>query len=227
MKYLLFLLCLCARSAAPINLPYFYWFINNVPAVALTSSNIVSVDHATGSFSSVQIGDQHGILSGLCTGFVTDGVCGGSIQDCQWSHQYNNITNDSYFFYTCRPVTLGITYIQTNVTVGSHVVVLDNVDNTWKSATINFTTGGTVYTFPDGETAYYEVMIFEGFTPVSGTSGSPVFTPIGDYVGNVTATSSVTNGILHALYPSGARYRPRGSDGAAGLSALFNSDPDR
>lgn len=226
MRYLLLLLCFCAKADFRDSL-YLYWFAGSVPGVALTSSNVVSVYHVTGAFTSVQIGDQSGVLPGLCTGFVSDGICGGSVQNCEWGHQYNNVTNDSFFFYTCRPVTLGITPIQTNVTVGSQVVWLDNADATWKSATITFAPTGTVYNFPDGETGFYQVMIFTGSTPVSGSSGSPVFTPRGEYVGAVTATSFVTNGILHALYPSGSTYLRPASPGAAGLSALFNSDPDR
>lgn len=229
MRFLLFLfLALGVRADWKSDLRV-YWFNNTHPGIALTASNIVSVEHVTGNVTSVQIGDHNGILSGLCTGFISDGVCGGSVQNCQWGRRFKQETNDSFFFHTCRPVTTGIQYIQTNTTVGSHVTILSVVDKLWHNATVNYADGGFVYSFPDGETAYLETMICEGWNPASA-SGSAVFTPTGDYVGTINASSAVTNAIIHTFYPSGSTYRPAtpvNTGGAAGLSALFNSDPDR
>lgn len=228
MKYLLLLFCFCARADWKTT-QVFYWFNNTQPSVAVTASNIISIDHATGTVGAVQIGDYTGILPGLCTSFISDGVCGGSIQNCQWGHQYNNVTNDIYAFYTCRPVASGISYVYTNVIAGLDITWFSIADSTWYNGTITFDFTPQLVTFTDGSTAVYAPFIFNGHQAVSGDSGSPIFTRTGDFIGCVSSAAGggQTNGKY--LFPSGVHTRPVNPNvpGTAGLSALFNSDPDR
>lgn len=202
-----------------------YWFTGPTPAVAVTSSNIVNVFHATGSVSSVSIGDITGPLPGLCTGFVTDGVCGGSVANCTWTHHHNNEYNDAYLFYTCRPMTEGITYVATNLVVGRKVTWWSRVDEVWYDGTITFAFEEGLHSFPDGESAWYGLFVFDGHQAVSGDSGSPCYTTNGDYAGTVSGQSGSQTRVKY-LFPSGARHRPP-PDAAAGLAGLFNGDPDK
>ncbi len=228
--YLFFILCFYARADWRTN-QVFYWFNNTQPAVAITSTNILNIQHATGSVTSVEIGDQTGILTNLCTGFISDGVCGGSIQNCTWGHQYNNVTNDAYLFVTCRPVTNGITYVVTNAVVGMGVSWFSTITRQWYNGQVTLTQAPFPYTFPDGMVANYGTVTFNGPVSVSGDSGSPVFDQLGSLIGALAARDSTsfpgtTNNVAYYLWPSGVQTRPPTS-GVAGLGAFFNSDPDR
>lgn len=220
----------CAVLADWRTSQVFYWFNNTQPAVALTSSNIVSVDHATGSVTGVQVGDYTGILSGLCTGLVANGTCGGTILDCQWSRLAKNEFNDTYFFKTCRPIVSGITPIATNIAIGLAVTWFSINDHVWYNGNLTFYGTGSLHTFPDGETGWYGIYIFDGHQASGGDSSSPIFTVNGDYMGCVTSIGGGQTIGAH-LFPSGSTYRsviiPANTVGATGFSALFNSDPDR
>jgi hypothetical protein len=229
MRYLFLLLCLCARGDWRTN-QVFYWLTDH-PSVAITSTNILNIQHASGSITSAQIGDQTGVLSGLCTGFISDGVCGGSIQNCTWGHQYNNVTNDAYLFLTCRPVTNGITYVVTNATVGMGVSWFSIITRQWYTGQVTLTQSPFPYTFPDGMVANYGTVTFDGPVSVAGDSGSPVFDQLGSLIGalaarDTTSFPGTTNNVAYYLWPSGVKTRPL-SSGVNGLADLFNSDPDR
>jgi hypothetical protein len=195
--------------------------------MAITATNILGCEHASGSVSGVQIGNSLGIDTNLCTAFVSDGVCGGSVQNCTWGHQYNNSTNDTFLFLTCRPVTNGITYIVTNPPVGLAVVWYSIARLQWFTGTVTFHDSPTDYTFPDGMHAVGGLITFNGTIAIGGDSGSPVFNTVGDLVGVVTGTAGPDTAANY-LWPDAARTRPttNGNSGVAGLGALFNSDPD-
>lgn len=231
MRFLVLLfLCLSARAASWQSSIPFYWYNDTHPGVALSSSNISGIFHASGSVSAVQVGDQNGINAGLCTGFISDGVCGGSVQNCQWGLRYRNVTNDSFLFFTCRAINTQPSYVATNVAVGAPVTWFSLADRTWYNGVVTINdepTSGFLYTFPDGETGWFYTMTFTaGGGPTGGNSGSPVFTVNGDYIGSAAYVDG-GNLVALALYPSGAQHRPPSSPATAGLASLFNSDPDR
>jgi len=209
-----------------------YWMTGH-PSIAITSSNIFGIEHAAGSFTGVSIGDQTGPLSGLCTGFVTDGVCGGSVQNCTWTRRYRNSTNDAFLYRTCRPLSSGISYVATNTVPGTPVQWLSIVDRVWYTGTVFGDCCGFPYTFPDGMVAYYGVLYFDGHMPVAGDSDSPLFARNQDgvhwdFAGAVAGTDS-GHVVAYFLWPEGVQYRPSSPAviSNVGLSQLFNSDPDR
>lgn len=206
---------------------YFYWFSGATPAVALTPDWLINIDHATGSVTSVQIGDQTGVLPAYCTTFVN---CPTSIQNCEWVRDHKNLYNDTYGFIACRPLTNGITYIQTNMIGGvTQVSWFSAVSRTWISGTVQSVVSEELRTFGDGSKAWFGVCIFQGQQAISGDSGSPVFTADGDYIGAVKSISGVDLTLAYFLYPEAAQYRPASSTtvNLGVLSGLFNSDPDR
>lgn len=203
-----------------------YYFSGVIPGVAVTSSNVISCEHSSGSFTAVQVGDTGGVLSGLCTGFVADGICGGSVQNCEWGRQHKNETNDVYLFYTCRPVVLGITPIATNIISGLNLTWWSILDEVWYNGTIIFDFPGTLHNFADGETGYESVFIFNGHQAQSGDSGSPIYTETGELAGVVTAQGGGGTTIGRYLWPSGAQTRSQVAF-HPGVAQLFNSDPDR
>lgn len=206
----------------------FFWFNSTTPAVAVTSSNIVNIEHATGSVTGVQIGNPIGIDTNLCTGFVTDGVCGGSIADCQWGRNYKLETNDVYLFHTCRPVTSGIAYVNTNGIVSMPIVWYSAARLQWFTGFITHVEPIVLETFGSGEQALYGQYWIDGTLAIAGDSGSPMFDTQGNFMGCVAATAGgpALPNFVYFLFPLNVMARPP-TGGAAGLGALFNSDPDR
>jgi hypothetical protein len=227
--WLLILFALSCRAASPWQTnQLFYLWTNNCAGIALTTNVIHGIDHAVGSLSDVQIGNYSGRLSGYCTASVN---CPAPIPNCTWVYDHLNVTNDRLLFITCRPITNGIAYIQTNMTAGDSLVWFSTVSQDWITATLAFDIPEGVVTFADGMTAYTGIGIMQGQQGVSGDSGSPVFTANGDFCGSVNAISGSDLTIFKYAYPGDSQYRPVSPGlnikGAAGLSGLFNSDPDR
>ena len=210
----------CISAFADWKDTQFLYFWNGITAgVALTSTTIFGINHAVGPFTSVQIGDQTGPLPSYCTGFVN---CPLSIQNCEWVYDHQNITNDRLLFVTCRPVTNGITYVATNVVVGTPVVWFSTITQGWiTGGVVTFIIDEAPVTFPDGSTATLGTFLFNGPQAVSGDSGSPVFLAAsGDFLGSVTSLSIVGTTVGRWAYPSGSHTRPVPA-ARAGLSALF------
>jgi len=207
-----------------------YFYSATHPAVMLTTNTVSGIQHASGSVSAIQIGDQNGINTNLCTAFISDGVCGGSIPNCEWGHITNNLVVDVYLFSTCRPLTNGLTQVVTNLAVGSPVVIYALLSKTWHNATLtsNNEAIGFVTTFDDGSTGFfYTSTVTNPGLPTSGQSGSLVFTQNGVFIGHLSGLDGGDFALM-SLYPNGVTYgSTSSSSGAAGLSALFNSDPDR
>jgi len=224
MKYLLLLLCLCARADWKAD-QRFYWFNNTTPGVAITPSVVHDINHAVGSVTSVQIGDQTGVLASYCTGFTDPSSPCGSVQNCTWPHTYNNVVNDALNFLTCRPMTVGITYIATNYTASTGIVWFSAVSRVWITGTITSMTPGFLYTLPDSSKAWYGTVTFNGQQAVSGDSGSPVFNLAGDFIGSVAALDTGQT-VAYYLYPAGATYRPIGGGGSIGpgFGSVYDDD---
>lgn len=201
-------LCLCGRAADWKDVQPILWFNNVNPGIALTASVVHQIDHAVGSVTRIQIGDQTGILPSMCTGLVTAGSCP-QMQDCEWDRDHNNVFNDTIQFVTCRPLTCPITYIATNIFVGQPIVWFQTSTKTWLSSTLSFTFpfGDHVETFSGGETGWAGSCIMAA-TPAGGDSGSPVFTTNGDFIGSVVGLAAPTGGVINYLYPNGSQYRP-------------------
>lgn len=205
---LLIALCLCARADWKSDLRIL-WFNNANPGIALTSTSVHQIDHAVGSVTRIQVGDQTGILTNLCTGIVTGGTCG-PMQNCEYDRDHKNLDGDTLLFVTCRPITTPTSYIATNLVPGQVLTYFSTVTKTWVATTITFTFPGSdhLVTFADTTTAWAGVFT-ASTTPTGGDSGSPVFTQDGDFCGSIVGTGGGgTGAVCNFLYPSGSTYRP-------------------
>jgi hypothetical protein len=213
----LWLLCISALGDWKAD-QFFYLFNGSTPGVALNTNTIFCIDHAVTGTTSVQIGDQNGLLPSYCTTFIN---CPTSIQNCQWLYNHVNVTNDRLLFITCRPLTNGITRIATNVTVGTPVTWFSNVTRAWIDGAITFITDESPVTFPDNSIATIGMFIFDGPQAVSGDSGSPVFvSSSGDFVGSVSALAGGGTTVGKWAYPHGWN-TPHVS-----ATTFFLTDPD-
>lgn len=187
-----------------------YWANNTNPMVAITSTCIHGIDHATGTVTGVQIGDQTGILPGLCTGLITAGTCAES-QNCIWGRDHKNVYNnvpgtDRLLFVACRPVTLGIAFVASGVAAGTPVTWFSTARSVWLTGVVTVVVNGAPVTFADGITAAIGYLEFSGTQAISGDSGSPVFTSDGDFVASVGGISGADTVAVWA-YPSGSQTR--------------------
>lgn len=193
----------------------FYLFANSYFGVALTTNRIHSVDHIAGGYTSVQIGDQTGVLTNYCTGLVSD-QCGFS-QACEWNRLYKAETNDIIHFVTCRPMTLGITTIATNIVENvTRVSWFSNARRIWISGTIINYFGEHTANLSDGSKAWNGLVIFDGPQAISQDSGSPVFTENGDFVCSVTSITNDGRTVGGFAYPEGSQYSARTYDVGSG-----------
>lgn len=225
MRFLLSLLLTISASASWMDTQFFY-LVNEetAPLVALTTTKLHGIWHASSPYTSVQIGNSSGFLTNYCNGFTDPESPCGSIQNCEWIYTSRNETNDAYLFLTCRPVTNGITYIATNYSAGTPVVWLSNARNEWINGNIQSVVSTHVATFEDNSRAWIGTVIIEGTQVIAGDSESPVFLLNGDFVCAMADEGEGGVSIGLFAYPEGAQYRPTFS---ASVSALFNSDPDQ
>ena len=123
----------------------------------------------------------------------------------------------------CRPLTNGITYVATNVVVGTQITWFSTIRRQWLSGSVVDTITGGLEIFSDGMTAWTGIIGFNGPQALSGDSGSPVFTTTGDFVCSVDFISGTnTYGVF--AYPNNSRVRPAPSPTLP--STFLQGDPE-
>lgn len=219
MKFLLILLLtLSAQTADWRTNQVFYWMANT-PNVAITTTAIHGMYHATGAITTGVIGDQTGPLASYCNGFNSHGTCAEQA-NCYFARDHVNYTYDPYIHVSCRLLTNGITPIAANIIVGTPVSWFSSVRREWYPGTVTVTYTNGPTSFGDGMTVKNGVAWFNGTRAIPGDSGSPVFTSSGDFIGSVRAYIDPDLTVVEWFHPvDGVVVSPHPS--AAGWKGIF------
>lgn len=232
MKAILLYLLLTLGCSAQWNRDFqkFYWFngspTNGIAGVAISPVHIQNINHAVAGVGAVNIGNTNGPEASYCTAFLPPEHPCGSVQNCSWPITHAD-SNDIEMLTTCRPMTIGIAYVITNVYTGQPIVWYSNISRQWIS-------GNVIYDGPQSTNNNFGVgttreglFIFDGPVAQAGDSGSPVFTLRGEFAGAMSGYSFPGGGITnmvakYALPPDSRTYPTAPVDNSASFLNYFD-----